>query len=562
MSVLGLTLTSWLTFANMALSSVLVILAFSLLAYTLTYNFGSTVARWFAFLLGCIALSYASDVALARVTSAPSAERWLRLQWLGIALLPAANYRFSLAVLRATNHRVGRRRGLGMLILGIAGVSAVLALFSTSIVDLVRFQPPISYLEPGPLFWVFSLFYAATSLLALDNIWKARGRCLTDSTRQRMTYLFVAFAVPSIGIFPYLIGADRLLQSLGSSAAILTLALLVNGVVAFALIVMSYSVAYFGVLTPDRVVRYRLLRFFIRGPVVAILVILAVQTVPKVETLLGLPRDVILFSVITGVIVLSQLLLSVTKTLVDRLVYREDREEIAWLRELDRRLLATSDLRQFLENNLASLCELLRVPSGFVAVTSGPDLMLEVVVGPPQVREQVVAVDDWTAALGMALRRDTVVEPLSHRGFWIWPLLDSTVKLSSAPDDAMHVLGILGVEARTETPLLSADEVELLDHMIENSTRALMDQRLQQDVFVALQAIIPDIERIQQMRNVAPYQAAESEASATEALLSPSPIHSPEFEAWVRDALRHYLGRPQADAQPAGAFARGGRRAG
>ena len=78
MSGLGLTLTSVLTFANMALSSVLVILAFSLLAYTSTSNFGSTVARWFAFLLGCIALTYASDVALARVTSAPSAERWLR----------------------------------------------------------------------------------------------------------------------------------------------------------------------------------------------------------------------------------------------------------------------------------------------------------------------------------------------------------------------------------------------------------------------------------------------------------------------------------------------------
>ncbi len=175
-----------------------------------------------------------------------------------------------------------------------------------------------------------------------------------------MSYLLTAFAFPSIGIFPYLIGASSLIHSLESSAPILLLALLVNGVTAFALIVMSYSVAYFGVLTPDRVVRYRLLRFFFRGPAVAILVILAVQTIPKVETLVGLPRDVILFSVITGVIVLSQLVLSVTKTLVDRLVYREDREEIAWLRELDRRLLGASDLRQFLENNLVSLCELLR----------------------------------------------------------------------------------------------------------------------------------------------------------------------------------------------------------
>jgi len=546
MSALGVTLISLLTFLNVSLSSVLVILAFSLLAYTLTYNFRSRVGRWFVLLLACVAVAYASEVALDRVASAASAERWLRLQWLGIALLPAAGYRFSLAVLRATNHRIGRRRIVGELVLAFSALSALLALFSTSIVSLVRFQPPISHLEPGPLFWAFTAFYILTSVLSVGNIWKARERCLTDSTRQRMTYLLVAIALPSIGIFPYLIGANPPAESVGVSAAILLIALVVNSVTAFALVIMSYSVAYFGVLTPDRVVRYRLLRFFFRGPAVAILVILAIQTVPKVETLLGLPRDVILFSVITGVIVLSQLLLSVTKTLVDRLVYREDREEIAWLRELDRRLLGSTDLRQFLENNLVALCELLRVPSGFVAVTSGPDLMLEVVVGPPQTRAQVVAIDDWTAALGMALRHELAVEPLSHRGFWIWPLLDTAVK----QDDALGVLGIIGVKARTETPLLTADEISLLDHMIANCARALMDRRLQQDVFVALQAIIPDIERIQQMRNVVPYQAAESASSAHDAMLSPSPIHSPEFEAWVRDALRHYWGGPKLTRSP------------
>ncbi len=57
--------------------------------------------------MACVAITYASEVALDRVTSAMSAERWLRMQWLGIALLWPASYRFSLDVLRATNHRVG-----------------------------------------------------------------------------------------------------------------------------------------------------------------------------------------------------------------------------------------------------------------------------------------------------------------------------------------------------------------------------------------------------------------------------------------------------------------------
>ena len=274
---------------------------------------------------------------------------------------------------------------------------------------------PISYLEAGPLFWPFALFFIASLLLALSNIWKARSRCLTQGTRKRMSYLLIGIAAPSIGAFPYLIvGADRLNGAADIGNLVLFIALLVNAMVAVMLPIMSYSVAYFGVLTPDRVVRYRMLRFLIRGPAVAILVILALMTIPKVETLLGLPRDVVLFSVIVMIIVLSQLALSVSKTLVDRLVYREDREEIAWLRELDRRLLATTDLRQYLDNNLAALCEFLRVPSGFVAAVAGADLVLEAVVGPADTHRQVTDVDDWSDALAQVVRRQETVQPLSH----------------------------------------------------------------------------------------------------------------------------------------------------
>ncbi|RIK51556.1 MAG: hypothetical protein DCC57_10690 [Chloroflexi bacterium] len=543
-------LTQLLEFINVALSSVLVILAFSLLAYTLTYNFRDAVARWFALLLACVVVTYASEVALDRVVSAASANRWLRLQWLGIAMLPAAYYLFSVAVLRTTNYRIGRRRVIGLVWLVISALSALTALFGTQIVGAVRYRPPISYLEAGPLFGVFAIYYVAVIVLALGNVWKARQRCLTDSTRERMTYLLIAFFAPGIGIFPYLIGFSRLTGDQDGSALVLLLAIVVNIAVAMMLVVMSYTVAYFGVLTPDRVVRYRLLRFFFRGPLVAIFVILAVQTVPKVERLLGLPRDIVLFSVITGVIVLSQLILSVTKTLVDRLVYREDRDEIAWLRELDRRLLATSDLRQFLENNLVSLCEMLRVPAGFVAATVGPDLILEVVVGPEETRKQVTAVDDWGETLTTALKQGADgYQPLVHAGFWIWPLVES-----GPGTEPVRVLGILGVKARAAAPLdaapLDADEQAVMERMLQSITRALMDRQLQQRVFVALRRIIPDIERIQQMRSAVPYTAQESDESPVNVLLNPSPIHSPEFESWVKDALSHYWGGPKLTRSP------------
>jgi hypothetical protein len=534
-----------LTLLHVSMSSVVVILAFSLLAYMFTYNFRSTVARRFAWLLACVMVTYASEVALTRVVSAESAERWLRFEWLGIALLPAAYYIFSLSVLQTTNYRIQRRRWVGIVFVALGLFSAFDALFGQQLVNNVRYTPSLSYLVAGPYFWAFAGYFALAVSLAMANIWKARQRCLTENSRKRMTYLLLGFIAPGVGVFPYLIALSRSTSDIQSGVLVLVLSLIGNLAVAAMLVVMSYTVVYFGVLTPDRVVRYRLLRFFMRGPIVAILVILSIQTLPTVERILGLPRDIVLFSVITGVIVASQLVLSISKSLVDRLIYREDHDEIAWLREMDRRLLTTSDLRQFLENNLTALCELLRVPSGFVAAVVGPDLILEAVVGPAQTRRQVTSVTDWSDALNRVLKQEHPFRPLSHAGFWIWPLLEPATDAQ-----ARRVLGVLGVKARTETPLLSLDESEVLERMFERMTSALADRKLQQGVFTALRRIIPDIDRIQQLRGFVPYASPDSDREPIDALLDPSPIHSPEFEEWVRDALSHYWGGPKLTLSP------------
>ncbi|GIK72754.1 MAG: hypothetical protein BroJett021_17420 [Chloroflexota bacterium] len=544
-------MTAILNFVNVLASSVLVILTFSLLAYTLTYNFRNPVARRFALLLAFLMVVFAADVALDSVTTAASANRWLRLQWLGIAMTPAAAYLFSLSVLATTNYRIRRRRWIGFSALFISIVSAFDAVFGDAIVGQVLFRPPLSYLEGGPLFWPFAIFYAVVIGLAYVNIWKARQRCLTESTRSRMTYLLIGFIAPGVAVFPYLIAFALLFGPRESSWLVLLASILGNIAVGFLLLLMSYTVAYFGVVTPDRVVRYRLLRFFMRGPVVAILVILAIQITPPIERTLGLPRNVILFSVITGVVVFSQLLLSITKSGVDRLIYREDREEIAWLRELDRRMLATSDLRQLLENNLVALCELLRTPSAFVAAVVGTDLMLEALVGAEDKRNRILAVADWSDALGKALREQGAARagrtqsPHFHCGYWLWPLVDRTQE-----EEGVRVLGALGVQARTVSPIFTADEMRAIEAILDRTTRALADRKLQQSMLANLRYIIPDIERIQQLRGAVPYAAADSAREPLTALLDPSPIHNPEFEAWVKDALSHYWGGPKLTHSP------------
>ena len=63
----------------------------------------------------------------------------------------------------------------------------------------------ILHLSPGPYFWLFTVYYALTSLTGYANISRARSLCQTTTARRRMSYLMLAFVAPSLGVFPYLL---------------------------------------------------------------------------------------------------------------------------------------------------------------------------------------------------------------------------------------------------------------------------------------------------------------------------------------------------------------------
>ena len=87
------------------------------------------------------------------------------------------------------------------------------------------------------------------------------------------------------------------------------------------LVVMAYSVTYLGVLSPDRVIKHDLLHYLLRGPVVGTIVIVVMLVIPRVELILGLPRETALIFAVVGVIVMGQLAVNLAKPWIDRLLY-------------------------------------------------------------------------------------------------------------------------------------------------------------------------------------------------------------------------------------------------
>lgn len=525
---------SGLDLANQVLAATIVLTSFSLLIYLLTHNFRSAVARAFCALLAFVLIVYMGDVLLYEVETQVAAERWLKFQWIGIAWVPAAYLDFSHALLRATHVR-SRWQWFVVFLSYVASLSFLgMVIWTDLLVYDGVYVPKASHLAAGPFFWVFALYFFVTVAWGALNIRRARQRCLTRASRRRMTYLGLAFFAPALGSFPYLVIAG---VAFPIPMDILQPVLLAGNVgVLLMIVLMAYSVAYFGALTPDRVIKHNLIHYLLRGPLVGAAVIFTMLAVPKVQQILGLTRDTVLIFAVVGVMILLQLIINRAKPFIDRLIYRQDQEEIAWIQTLDRRLLTTGDLHTFLENSLAALCDLLQVQTGFVAVLAGGRYYLETYCGDRAfVQEYVQQVEPKVMALapdGPEEEREFV----AGNGFWLTPL-------SNRGGDVR--LGVLGIQARSPQPDLSPEETKIATLLVNRVQEALEDRYLQQNVFDTLRRILPNIERLQKWQDATRYRGIPPMQ-----IIEDNPIYSPQFPQWVKEALSHYWGGPRLTRSP------------
>ncbi len=530
-----------LRIGSLFLASANVIVAFSLLAYIASHNLRSRVAQAFCALITFVLIVFAGDVILANVDTLQSASFWLHMQWLGIAFVPAAYLHLSDALLRTTGVTSPWRRVTVVAGYALGAVFFLLAILTEWVVRDGVQSSVIFHFRAGPLFWAFALYYFAATVSGVLNIQWARSRCLTSASRRRMAYLALAFAAPGLGVFPYLLLTTMSQQF--SPNLVLSVALVGNMAVAIMTVVMGYIVAYQGALLPDRVIKHSMVHYLLRGPVVAAAMIVLILVIPSVERIFGIKRDTVLIFAVVIASVLFQVFISLAKPYIDRLIYREDREEMAWIQELDKRLLTSSDIRQILENVLVALCDLLRVRSGFVVVMSGEDLHLQVFCGP---REPAIAFLKHTQAADLVSclqtsRRDhgpglQMGDFMVQNGHTLLPLRSR---------DGETTLGVLGIERWSPSTDLTPFELETVSALVHRAELALDDMRLQHEVFAVLRRMEPEIAQLQRWGSTPRY----AQDALLEALES-SPIRSPALSAMVRDALSHYWGGPKLSSSP------------
>jgi hypothetical protein len=522
---------------NRILVAGIAITAFSLLLYSLTFNLRERVTRVFALILACVALIAVADGLASTARDLAEAEIWLRVQWVGTALLPAAYLHFSDALLSSTGRPSRGRRRLAVRLnyvaaAGLAAVAVLTDLFLTGVTQ----DGGLTHLQAGPYFFVFVLYAAPILVWTAVNLVRAYRRCQTATSRRRMIYLMVGSLAPGMEAFPYLLLLGRLSEL---HPLLVRIALVQsNLVVAGLLVVLAYATAYFGVTYSDRVVKGRLFQWLLRGPLVAAVTLGVLILATNAFEQLGLPGSRLILVTVVMVIVLLQFAITVGRRPLERMLFLEthtDREEIRRLQWLEERLLTGSDLRQFLESLLAALCDLTRSPAAFVIEWNEDRAALLAAVGP---RRLLPLETDLTG-----LPKPELLEYIPGAGtlfrwgnFWLIPLN------GAEPEEMIGLMGLAAVSERLE---LAPDQNESLGRLVGRAAGALADERLQREVFASLNRLIPDVEKIQNLSAAARYGQAGLLAAPANGAAAGT-----DLAQWVRDALNHYWGGPKLSGSP------------
>lgn len=531
--------TDLLLRVNYWLASVVLIVAFSLLAYIVFHNARSDIARAFCILLAGVVVVYAGDVLIGQASRTETKLFLLRAQWLGIAFVPAAYLHLSDALLTFSGLPSLRRR-LAVLAgyLASAGIFG-LALATDLVVRAGISRGPLAQFGAGPLFWLYLLYFLITCFGGLVNIQRARRAALVPAMRRRLTYLGLTFLAPGLGVFPYLAAAGA--AELVPTNLLLLLSILGSLGVAVMITVMSYSVAFQGVLVPERLVKYDFVRWVLYGPFIGVTIILCIQLVPLAERWTGLPADTITTLGVLMMTVLMPIFVTAVKPYVDALVFMQDRAEIDWLRELPRNTFTRSDLRQLLENTLVAVCGALRVPTGFVVGPAEEGFQVKALVGSRRDVRRFVSehpLPELIDRLRLAPPRDPDQVPdagqfVRSNGFYMMPLRDR----------GGTFLGALGVAySRQELP---QDTLRLIGALAHQMELALANVQIQQQVFGTLRSMGPEIASLQEFST-----RLDQTTPATLDSLDSEVALLPEFTQLVKDALSHYWGGPKLSDSP------------
>lgn len=513
------------------LTAGIAITSFSLLLFALSLNLRDRIVRLFALILLDVTVIFATEAFGTSASTAWEIEFWLHMQWVGIVLLPGMYFNLSDILLATMGKPSKWKRRLVVRITYFGSFLFLLGLpIGILVGPVVMNEPPAPHLQPTLITDVFTLYYLVVMAMTFLNFIRSYRRAVTETSKRRLGYLLLGATAPALGSFPYLLFGSNFASS--NTEVFWILAGLANFLVVGLLIVMAYAVSFFGASWPDRVVKTRLLRWILRGPVTAGLVLTLTTLIRRSANLFMINVDALIPVVTVASIVVMQFIITVFVPFLEKwLFYDKDDRDLAVLTALQDRLLTRNDLNQFLELVLGAIIDHLQATGAIVVSERAGSRQKLTSVGKPGPLDLTN-----NSELNAWLQENPDIEdPQQYNEWWVIPLRDGLM------DNSHELVGFLLVGGATQTALLPEMDT-ILSRLVIRTGLALRDWQMQEQVFLAAQKLTPQVELIQRLRAAGRFNR--------NAVLSEEPAQREEVAQYVRDALTHYWGGPRLTENP------------
>ena len=514
------------------LTAGIAITAFSLLLYGLSFNLKDRVARSFAWIMFCLVIIFSTESFSATANSEQMIDAWLRMQWVGIILLPATYLNFSDALLATTGLPSRWRRKWAIRMTNL--ISLVLIVLLTTpyfLGQLVINEPPAPHHQPALITKLFTLYYVFIMILSWINFIRAYKRTVTQTSKRRMLYLTVSALAPAVGSFPFLLYGSEFAAS--QPLVFWTIATITNLFLGGFVVVMAYSVAFFGVPWPDRVVKSRLFKWLLRGAITASLTLAIVTIVRRAGQAFGNPYNAFVPITMVIMILISEYAITMFYPYIEKwLFFSKEEDDYLMIKSLEDRIITRSDLKQFIEMVLAAVCDRLQSTGAYLLENMDEGLEIVVVTGEKHVSANHLAEIQTIFSAG------NIEEEMF---FWnndvLIPLRNGT------NGDADLILGYLGVNGLALNLPLEKEDETALQILADRAVMVLRDRLTQENLFQTFERLNPQEELIQRLRAAGRYDRKG-------VLQIESSVKRNELTIAVKDALTHYWGGPKLTENP------------
>lgn len=519
---------------NQILYAAVAITAIALLMYTSGFNLRDRIVQTFALILLCVVMIYTGETVAAVSNKPEYIQLWLQLKWIGLMMLPAVYLHFSDALLTVSGRPSrGRRTTFVWVTYLITGAAAILIFFGVTIGELAPDKTPMFFLERNQITFFFGLFYLIVMAMVSYNLIRAMIRTATKTGLRRMIYLLAGAAAIAFSSIIFLFHGNNWFAN--HPHWFWFLSILASSVAIFFMVVMTYTVSFFGLLWTDRQIKSRLFRWLLRGPFTAAVVLGLTTVARRYGELQGDSYIYFVPIVMVGGTLLLQYAINIFSPYIEKsFFWGDDRDDLETIQSLQDRMLTNRDLIQFLETTAALISDRLPVSGGFIALLEGEKVTRSVSTGDQKAIENYLVDENFI--------KEAQENLVDQDGLNEWQGLFLVPLEYHFEDGTSKLLG-LGGFVKNNLREIEEDDREAVLQLAERATLAIKDHTIQKQVIESLSALQTEVDYLQNIRATSSFNVDKL-----------TNIEQPELpegmSTWVKDALTHYWGGPKLTNNP------------